>query len=197
MSSNSSSASANIKSSNDVKVANGVPCYLTNCFCFSLSSLFLVSFQSHHPILRPSPLPTQPNPEPSPLGREEFSSLQANVEFLSNRINSATSVEKPLDAYKYESPHATVDATDTALAPNLSAHSSPQNYANLSQSEHKVDDNANYALTNVAPVENSSRPLTRSSSKYVEDEPYYAETPEQPSYYEPQGNESSLSLPLH
>lgn len=142
-----------------------------------------------------------------PLKREELNNLQANVESLTNRINNATVVEKaPVETYNYELTNN--DVVETTPDPIISSnHSSPQNsnvsYANLSQSEHIVDDNANYSITNVTSNANetSAVPLTQSlvrsnSIKYVNDgdgEPvYYNEPPtyiEQPSYVEQPGKE--------
>lgn len=98
---------------------------------------------------------------------------------------------KPVDNYKYESTKN--DVIDTNSDPiNSSVHSSPQNsnvtYANLPQSEHTVDDNANYAIPNDTKSPNPKALNRESSIKYVndaEDEPvYYNEPP----YYEQPGN---------
>lgn len=109
---------------------------------------------------------------------------------------------KPVESsYSYETSHN--DVIETNRDPIISStHSSPQNsnvtIANLSQPEHTVDDNANYAITNdtLKPHDTPSKTLIRSSSiKYVndaDDEPvYYNEPPslsEQPAaYYEQPG----------
>lgn len=137
------------------------------------------------------------------LRREELNSLQVNVEFLTNRINdAAASVPLPAETYNYETTKN--DVIDTSPDPIISStHSSPHNsnvtYANLSQPEHTVDDNANYAIS--VNDTTLSQPLTSGSSiKYVNDavdEPvYYAEPQtysEQPAYYEQPGNNASPS----
>lgn len=173
ISSNSSCSTSANNVASDVKVAKSSN--LTNCVLFSFSSSNS-SFSSFFF-----------SPQPTNL-REDFHNLQVNVESLSKRINTAPA--KPVESYKYESTNN--DVIDTNPDPIISsAHSSPQNsnvtYANLPQSEHTVDDNANYAISNNNDPKKS--PSDRESSiKYVndaEDEPvYYNEPP----YYEQPGN---------
>lgn len=135
--------------------------------------------------------------------REELNNLQVNVEFLTNRINTATA--KPVETYNYETTN--YDSNVTNPEPIISSnHSSPQNSnANYSQPMHNVDDNANYAINNTYNVNDTpSKSLLRSTSiKYsndADDEPNfsYNETPsyvEQPSYNEPPGK-AQLNLVL-
>lgn len=158
-------------------------------------------FQSNHPL----------NVQPYSTWREELNNLQTNVEFLTNRINTATAVvdTQPVESYNYEPTN--IDIVATSPDPIISsAHSSPQNsnitYANLSQPEHIIDDSANNAITNVTSNLNDtpSKNLTRASSiKYVndaDDEPvYYNEPPassyvEQPAYFEQPGTVLVVSL---
>lgn len=159
----------------------------TNCvlfLSFFLSFLFSLSSPSIHifSILLP----------PYRHWRAELNNLQANVEFLTSRIDSAAFAAKPADSYQYEST-TTNDVIDPIIS---STHSSPQNSnANFTQPESTVDDNANYAIT-PSVLDTPSKTLKRSTSiKYVndvDDEPvYYNETPttsyvEQPAaYFEP------------
>lgn len=116
-----------------------------------------------------------------------------NVEFLTNRINTATA--KPVETYNYEPTN--YDVTVTNPEPIISSiHSSPQN-SNANYS-HTVDDNANYAIKNTPNVNDTpSKTLLRSTSiKYndVDDDPVtnfsYNETPsfvEPTAYVEPPG----------
>lgn len=107
-----------------------------------------------------------------------------NVEFLTNRINTATA--KPVESFNYEP--TIYDATVTNPDPIVSStHSSPQ-YSNANYS-HNVDDNANYAINNTPNVHDTpSKTLLRSTSiKYsndVDDEPNFSYN-ETPSYVEP------------
>lgn len=197
--SDSSSASANNvkKVDDDVKVAKVVrwpnP---TNCVLYlslSLSVSFLSVYSRHLP-------PTSFSHRRQ--WRAELNNLQANVEFLTNRIDSAALAAKPADSYQYDS--TSNDVIDPIIS---STHSSPQNSnANFTQPERTVEDNANYAITNVTSnvLDTPSKTLNRSSSiKYVndaDDEPVYYNEPssynEQPAaYFEPApGKEVLMSL---
>lgn len=107
-----------------------------------------------------------------------------NVEFLTNRINTATA--KPVESFNYEPTN--YDTTVTNPEPIISStHSSPQN-SNANYS-HNVDDNANYAINYTPNVHDTpSKTLRRSTSiKYsndVDDEPSFSYN-ETPSYVEP------------
>lgn len=192
ISSDSSSASANNVNKvddNDVKVAKDVRCQTQLIVCFFFLSFFPFSFLS-----RLHPFTSFPSSSPPPYRhwRAELNNLQANVEFLTSRIDSAAFAAKPADSYQYEST-TTNDVIDPIIS---STHSSPQNSnANFTQPESTVDDNANYAIT-PSVLDTPSKTLKRSTSiKYVndvDDEPvYYNETPttsyvEQPAaYFEP------------
>jgi hypothetical protein len=119
-----------------------------------------------------------------------------NVEFLTNRINTATA--KPVESFN-NNVTTNYDATVTNPEPIISSnYSSPQNSnANYSQPLLTVDDNANFANNNTSNVNDTpTKTLLRSTSiKYsndADDEPNfsYNESPsfvEQPAYVEQQG----------
>lgn len=162
--------------------------------CFSSSSSFFSSYSIHSSFLPHSQPINQPR-------REELNSLQANVEFLTNRID--TSLARPAVTYNYE-PAIDPTSSDPIISSN---HSSPQ-YSNVTFANpaHTVDDSANYAINNTSNLtETPSKILKRGSSiKYVndaDDEPvYYNEPPivtEQPTFSDPQGKGKSFRKALH
>lgn len=161
--------------------------------CFSLFLLLLL-----FNLFDSQPIPNQP-------WREELNNLQANVEFLTNRINNAdANAARPVETYNYESTNN--DVIDTNRDPIISStHSSPQNSnnnANLTLPERTLDASANYANnTDTSKLHDTpSKSLIRSSSiKYVndaDDEPVYYNEPsipsytEQPAYFEQPGKMS-------
>lgn len=116
-----------------------------------------------------------------------------NVEFLTNRINTASAI--PVESNIYEPTN--YDAIVTNQEPYIS---SPQiSNANFS---HPVEDNANFAIANTPNVNGTpSKTLLRSTSiKYSNDADNeqnltYNETPsyiEQPAYVEPPGKAHEL-----